>query len=91
MSKETPKAVHDPWPRLKGDWAVYEASQDSKILATFEMFATHDFSSATRDFVLDDLERQAIHQYGVPYDRVPEVFGKAEAKIWQEMEANGQA
>jgi len=81
MSEGMPHPVHNPWPRLKGDWAVHDASQDTKLL----------FHRATKDFVLDDLERLAVNMYGVSIERVPEVFGKAESRVWQEMEANGEA
>lgn len=90
MNEEVPAPAYDPWPRLREEWAVHDALQDPKILATFELFARHHFAKATKDFMLDDLERQVVNRYGVPIERVPEVFGKAENQIWQEMEANGE-
>lgn len=85
--------MEDPWDLISAevqeDWYIHAAAHDPKILATFEMFAKYDFSQATKDYILDDLERQAISQYSVPRERVAEVFGKAETKVWQEMNSDG--
>jgi len=99
MSETNWPIIEDPWDLLpdeaRQDWLVHEnvcqASQDPKVLATFELFASHEFSRGTKEYILDDLEQLATREYGVPLEYVPQVFSKAEAQIWREIEANGQA
>lgn len=73
------------------DWQIHGAAHDPKILATMQLLMTHEFSLATRDYIFDDLERQIANQYGVLPERTPEVFGKAQALVWQEMTTDGEA
>lgn len=86
-------SMDDIWekiePKAREDWAIHQAAHDTKIQAIFGVFALHDFEAATIDLVKDGLEDMLERDYGVPPERSHEVFGKAEALVWQEMEANG--
>lgn len=92
MSGEIPKAIHDPWPALREDWAVYEAAKDPHVLAMFGIFATQTLPEETMDLAKDKLEMDILNWYqDVPSHRIPDVFRWAETVVQQEIEANDEA
>jgi len=91
MSVMTHDVLIEHQAKERDEWLVQEAARHPLVLAVMEFLTDFTQEETIEDDIKDRLARMLHNVYGVPPERSSEVFGRAEAIIWQDREEYGQA